>query len=119
VLALLPAASVAAFKPGTPVALRFSGRPDQLQTLSVERVGSAIVDAEAALRQAGGRPAAAAPLSGPVVIVHSSVPPAASASPLDARGYYDGLQGEAEVTIGSVPAIVDLVPGLRSLWRRP
>jgi len=107
------------FKPqleaGMPARLEINGYPHSFQHVELLRVADEIVGPAEARRYLGQEIADAIPLSGPVVLAEVALPGNTFTVDGVDYPYTDGLQGVVQIRVRSMPIIVSLVPGLRSL----
>jgi membrane fusion protein (multidrug efflux system) len=116
-IALLPGSYAPQIQPGMLCVVKLTGYPDSRQSVDIDWVGSEILSARDAARYAGLEGAASGGAN-PVVIVRSTPLPVRFRSGGRAYPFRDGMVGEAEVTVRSEPMLVNLIPGLKDLWRK-
>ena len=117
-VAVLPGQHRPQLRPGLPLSLELRGFEHAPLGLAVEAVSAEVVDPDEARRLLGPEIAAAAPLTGPVVLVRARFPAATFQASGRRYALHDGMWGQAEVRVRSERLIVALVPGLRAALER-
>jgi membrane fusion protein (multidrug efflux system) len=117
-IALLPGSYAPQIRPGMPMVLKLDGYTGSHETVAVSRVGTEIVGPKEAARYAGRETTDAIALTGPVVVVRSTLQPPRFTADGHPYNYRDGMTGQGEISVHADPIIVSLVPGLKDLYRR-
>jgi membrane fusion protein (multidrug efflux system) len=113
-VALLPGSYAPQLRQGAPLIFKFDGYSNSREVASVAHVGTEIISPREAALEVGTDVLI---VPGPVVIVRAFLPASGFSAGGRSYSYRDGMTATAEVSIGSEPMIVSLVPGLRNFFR--
>jgi len=96
--------------------LEISGYAHTYQPVALSKIAAEVIGPSEARRYLGQEIADAVLVDGPVVLVEATL--AGESFTVDGRQYVyaDGMQGQVQVRVRSVPIILNLVPGLRGIW---
>ena len=113
VLALMPGAYAPQIHAGMPLILRIDGYPQSRESLTIREVAPDIVGPNEAERYVGKEIAQALSLSGPILMVRTTLPKETFQSADEKFHYHDGMVAQAEVRVRKEPLITALVPGIK------
>jgi membrane fusion protein (multidrug efflux system) len=102
---------------GQPALFEINGYPQSYQSVTLDKIADEVVGPTEVRRYLGQEIADAIPVSGSVVLAEAQLDTPKFIADGHAYNYADGLQGRVQVRVRSVPIILHLVPGLRSLWK--
>lgn len=118
VLALLPGQQRPALRAGLPLRLEITGFPYVYQALVLDRVDDEVIGPHEVRRVLGPEVADSVAVSGPVVVVHASLPADAFASDGRLYRYADGMHASARVQLRSERLLTTILPGIRIVTER-
>ena len=113
-LALLPPSFIPELRPGMPLRVELAGYPQAGLAVVIEHLGDQAVGPAEARRALGTAAADAVEIPGPVVLARATLPGPMFRALDGEHRFHDGMVASAEVTVGSEPLIVSLLPGLRT-----
>lgn len=113
-VALLPASFIPELRPGMPLRVELAGYPQAGLAVAIEHLGDQAVGPAEARRALGTAAGEAVEIPGVVVLARATLPGATFRAPDGEHRFHDGMVASAEVTLGSEPLIVSLLPGLRT-----
>jgi multidrug resistance efflux pump len=99
VIAILPGQDRPLLKPGMPLRLELSGYRYAYQTITIEQVGNEVVGPSAVRRFLGDDLADAVPLTGPLVLVHGTLPAGTFDDDGRQLNFFAGMQAHAEASV--------------------
>lgn len=102
-------------RPGMPLRLELDGFPYAYQTLTVESVGNEVVGPAEVRRYLRQTTADSFTPQGSSVIVEARLPTTSFTDGMKTLGFYEGMQGRAEIAIRSENILISLVPGLKAI----
>jgi hypothetical protein len=102
-----------------PLVLKIDGYPQSREEVRILEVASDIVGPNDAARYVGKEIAQTLLLSGPILVVRTSLPHDTFESANERFYYHDGMVARAEVTVRDEPLITALVPGIKQLYDDP
>jgi membrane fusion protein, multidrug efflux system len=118
-IAFLPGSYAPQIHSGMSAVLKLQGYPDSNEIILIDDVATEILGPQEASRFAGKESTGALDVTGPVLMVRSSVrQPTFEANGL-LYNYRDGMVGDTEISVRSDPMIVSLIPGLKDLLNNP
>jgi multidrug resistance efflux pump len=118
VVAMVPANYRPMIRPGMPMRIELSGFRFAYQELYVDVVGDEAVGPAEVRRFLGPDNADTVSVEGPVVLVQARLPATTFQASGQTFQFYDGMVGSADVRVRTESILVDLVPGLKDLFRR-
>jgi membrane fusion protein (multidrug efflux system) len=113
VLSFVPGAYAPLLSRGMPLTARVANYPDTEARLRVDHIGMDLVGPSDALKFAGPEGSSLA-LSGPVVIIRSTLIAPTFESDGRTYRYHDGLAVTSQLRVGSEPLLFSLFPGLKA-----
>lgn len=118
VVALLPGQQRPLLRKGQPLRLELTGYPYQYQSLTIDTVDDEIIGPQEVRRMLGPEVADSIPVSGPVVVVHASLPRSTFTSDGNVYRYFDGMHATARARLRSERLLTTLLPETRRLTER-
>ncbi len=115
VAVLLPGKVRPQLEAGLPIRLELDGFRYAYQRLQIESVSDEVLGPEEARRLLGSGVGEGAQISGPVVFAWARLPESGFTVDGHRYAFYDGMWGNAEVSLRSEPLATALIPGLRVL----
>ncbi|HXU45263.1 MAG TPA: GAF domain-containing protein [Thermoanaerobaculia bacterium] len=112
---LLPGRIRPQLVPGLPLRVELDGFRYSYLRLKIESVGDEVLGPDEAKRLLGPDLAGGAPITGPIVFAWARLPGPRFVVDGQSYAFYDGLWGNAEVSLRSEPLATALMPGLRAL----
>jgi membrane fusion protein (multidrug efflux system) len=118
VVAMLPGRYRPLLKPGAKLRFELDGFQRRAHELTVQDVGDQIVGPQEAARYLGRDMADVVALSGPVVLVHATLPGASFEADGEHFQFAHGMHGKAETIVRSEPLAYAFLPGLKQWVNR-
>jgi hypothetical protein len=116
VIALLPGSFAPEVYPGMQLVLKIDGYPQSREELTIMEVEPEVFGPNDAARFVGKEIAQTLSLTGPILLVRSSLPQNTFVAASEKFTYHDGMVAQAEVSVRKEPLITALEPGLKELY---
>ena len=113
VVALLPGSYRPQLQKNMPLTIELDGYEHSRQQLTIDQVGTDVIDAVAAWRYVGHEPNAQAQLAEPVVLMKSQLAGLSFSHGGHTYHYHEGLRGRVEVPVRRESILVALFPALK------
>jgi biotin carboxyl carrier protein len=113
VVALMPGRQRPDLRKGQPLRLEMGGYAYVYQHLTIDRIDDEVVGPQEVRRMLGREIADAIAVTGPVVVVHASLPSTTFETGGRTYGYFDGMHGTARVQLRSERLITTLLPSMK------